>query len=90
VRKKKTRERKKKKKNEGECMSVTLWWGRSKKKGRGVRGWWGKKGKKKGRKKMWYVSGEKKKKGRGRGGEYTTGIEREGGGKWEMKVFWEL
>ena len=57
-------------------MSVTLWWGRSKKKGKG----WGYVGggKKKERKKMWYVDGgekkkKKKKKGRGRGGEYTTG-----------------
>ena len=36
---------------------------------------------------MWVVG--KKKKGAGRGGEYETGIEGEGGGKWESEVFWE-
>jgi hypothetical protein len=58
-----------------------VWWGRSKKKGRGVRGWWGKKkGKKKEKRneKMWYVGGggkkkKKKKKGRGERGRIYNG-----------------
>ena len=34
-----------------------VWWGRSKKKGRGVRGWWGKKMKK--RRRRGYITGSK-------------------------------
>jgi hypothetical protein len=68
-----------------------VWWGRSKKKGRGIREWWGKKRKKKKKEKKcdtWVVKKKKKKeKGGGRGGEYTMAIEGEGGGKWERKVF---
>ena len=57
---------------------VCLWWGRSKKKGRGVRGWWEKKGKKKEMRKCGtWVVGKKKKKRRGN----TTATERECGRK---------
>jgi hypothetical protein len=53
------------KKREGGCMSVNLWWGKSKKKGKGVRGWWGKKRKEKRKRKNvirgWWIKRKKKK-----------------------------
>ena len=36
---------------------------------------------------VWYVGGGEKKKGWERGGEYTTGTEGEGEGKWKSEVF---
>jgi hypothetical protein len=51
-------------KNEMDEMrgDVCLWWGRSKKKGRRVRGWWEKKRKEKRNMEVWYVQGWRQKK----------------------------
>ena len=52
---------------------VCLWWGRSKKKGKGVRGWWGKKRKEKRNEEVWYVCGGGKKKREGGEGRIYNG-----------------